>query len=525
MSAHPPAPLAERPHTTLSPRDLRNILIAMITALVAVIAAMSGLNVAQQQLAIGLGATQGQVLWIINAYTVTLAALLLPVGAIGDRWGRKTVLLTGLVVFGLATVGSLLATTAPMMIVARVVAGAGAAMIMPVTLSIITSSFPPDERAKAIGVWAGFAGAGGMIGLFVSSFMIDFMSWRWVFALPLALVAISAYMTTRFAPNSKEAREHPFDTIGSVLSALTIGGIVLGVHEGPENGWSHPLTVAGLGIGVVALVLFILWERRHPEPLLDISAFRDRGLASGTLTLVIVFGVMFGIFLVLYPFFQAVLGWTALRSASAMLPMAFMMMPMSTIAPRIAARIGKRNTMIAGVSIFAGGLTSMALFASVEGGYLSVLPGLVLIGLGMGLTMTPATEAITETLPHDKQGVASALNDTSRELGGALGVALLGSVLSAGYRAAIGPMLAGLPPELAEPAKDGIGAAYAIAAQAGDQAGIIIDAAKHAFVEGWVKSMWLGVGMAGVALLYLVVRGPQRVVAEPVIEAELVDVH
>ncbi|MGD9705756.1 MAG: MFS transporter [Acidimicrobiia bacterium] len=482
----------------------------MITALVAVVAAMSGLNVAQQDLAIDLGASQGDVLWIINAYTVALAALLLPVGAIGDRWGRKSVLLTGLAVFGVASIGAVLATTTVTMIVARVVAGTGAAMIMPVTLSIITSSFPPQDRAKAIGVWAGFAGAGGMIGLFVSAFMIDVLTWRWVFALPLALVAVSSVMTARFAPNTREASDHRFDTIGSILSALAIGGLVLGIHEGPEKGWSDPLTLLGLAIGIVALLAFVVWERRQAEPLLDITAFRDRGLAAGTLTLLIVFGVMFGIFLVLYPFFQAVLGWSALTAAAALLPMAGVMMPMSTIAPRIAARIGKRNTMVSGVAIFAAGLATLALRASVEGGYMSVLPGLVIIGLGMGITMTPATEAITETLPADKQGVASAINDTSRELGGAIGVALLGSVLSSGYKSAIEPALAGLPTELSGPASDGIGSAFAVAAQAGDQGPMIIDAAKHAFVDGWVQSMWLGVGMAAVALVYLVLRGPVR---------------
>jgi len=220
--------------------------------------------------------------------------------------------------------------------------------------------------------------------------------------------------------------------------------------------------------------------------------------------------VMFGIFLVLFPFFQAVLGWTALHSAAAMLPLTVVMMPMSTQAPRIASRFGRRNTMAAGVAIFAGGLTTMALRASVEGGYMSVLPGLILIGLGMGLTMTPATEAITETLPPEKQGVASALNDTSRELGGAVGIALLGSVLAAGYKSAIDPALAGVPTELAEQAREGIGAAFAVAAQAGDQGPVIIEAAKFAFVEGWVQSMWLGVGMAAVAFVYLVVRGPGR---------------
>jgi EmrB/QacA subfamily drug resistance transporter len=499
--------VAEGP-TVQDGRALRNILIAMITALVAVVAAMSGLNVAQQDMAIELGASQGAVLWIINAYTLALAALLLPVGAIGDRWGRKPVLLAGLAVFGLATIGAVVASSSAAMIAARVVAGIGAAMIMPVTLSIVTSSFPPEARAKAIGVWAGFAGAGGMIGLFVSSFMVDVLTWRWVFALPLTLIAISAVMTTRFAPNSRERSAHRFDVVGSVLAALAIGGLVLGIHEGPENGWTDPLTVVSLVAGVVALLAFIVWERRQTEPLLDISAFADRGLAAGTLTLVIVFGVMFGIFLVLYPFFQAVLGWSALLSAAAILPMALVMMPLSTVAPKIAARIGKRNTMLAGVSTFATGLALMALFASVEGGYLSILPGLLLIGVGMGMTMTPATEVITETLPREKQGVASAINDTSRELGGAIGVALLGSVLSLGYRTAIEPKLAGLPAELAEPASEGIGSAFAVAAQAGEAAPTIIDAAKHAFVEGWVGAMWLGVAMAAVAIVYLLVRGP-----------------
>lgn len=489
-------------------RRRRNILIAMCTALIAVVASVSALNVAQQDLAIDLGASQSQVLWIINAYTLALAALLMPVGAIGDRWGRKPVLLIGLLVFGLSSVGAAVATTTALMIVARVVAGVGAAMVMPVTLSVITSTFPPHERARAIGIWAGFAGSGGMIGLFVAAFMVDVATWRWAFVLPIVLIAVSATVAYRYVPNSSEGREHRFDTAGSVLSALAIGGLVLGIHEGPDRGWGDPLTLLGLIIGVGALLAFILWERRLDEPLLDVSAFRDRGLASGTFTLLIVFAVMFGIFLVLFPFFQAVVGWSALRSATAMLPMALIMMPMSAIAPRIAERIGSRVTMIAGLAIFTLGLTALALLASVEGGYTSVLPGLLVIGLGIGLTMTPATAAITGTLPLEKQGVASALNDTSRELGGAVGVALLGSVLSAGYRGKMASALEGVPPELAHPAEEGIGAAFAVAAQAGEHAPRIIDAAQHAFVAGWVQSMWVGVALTLVALVYVVVRGP-----------------
>jgi MFS family permease len=196
-----------------------------------------------------------------------------------------------------------------------------------------------------------------------------------------------------------------------------------------------------------------------------------------------------------------------------MLPMTAMMMPMSAVAPRLAKRVGRRNTMSLGVVVFAIGLVLMALRASVDGGYMAILPGLIVIGLGMGLTMTPSTEAITESLPLDKQGVASAINDTSRELGGAVGVALLGSILTAGYESSIEPLLADVPPELAAPASKGIGAAFAVAAQAGDQAPVIIGAAQEAFVDGWVQSMWLGVGVAAIALAYLLVRGPRRVVA------------
>lgn len=505
MSATPPAASPE----VIDERRQRNILIAMCAALVAVMASVSGLNVAQQQLAIDLGASQNAILWIINGYTVALAALLMPIGALGDRIGRKPVLLTGLAIFSIASLGAGLATTTAMMIGARVLAGIGAAMIMPVTLSVITSTFPEEQRAQAIGIWAGVAGSGGLLGLFVSSFMVDVLTWRWLFAVPALFVAISAVMTMVNVPNSREHGQGRFDAGGSLLSMFAIGGLVLGIHEGSEQGWTAPISVIALVVGVAAAVGFVLWEGRQEEPLLDLSAFRNRGLAAGSVTLLILFAVMFGIFLVLFPYFQAVLGWSALRSAAALLPMAVVMMPMSTLAPRVSARFGSRNTMLAGTSIAALGLATLALRASVEGGYMSVLPGLILIGLGMGLTMTPATEAITETLPADKQGVASALNDTSRELGGAVGVALLGSILSSGYASAIEPALEGLPAELAGPASEGIGSAFAVAAQAGDQGPAIIDAAQHAFVDGWVQSMWIGVAMVGVAIVYLIVRGPK----------------
>jgi EmrB/QacA subfamily drug resistance transporter len=504
------------------PRRRRMILVAMCVALVAVIASVSGLNVAQQDLAVDLGTSQNMLLWIINGYTLVLAALLLPIGAIGDRWGRKPVLLVGLGLFAAANLVASMAQSGEVMLIARLVAGAGAAMIMPVTLSVITSSFPVAERGSAVGVWAGFAGAGGILGLFFSSAMIDWFTWPWLFALPIALCIVSFAMTMLFVDNAREVHEHPFDLTGGLLSALGIAGLVLAFHEGPEHGWTSGLSVLGAVVGVACIAGFIVWETRHSHPLLDVRLFRNRSLSSGSLNLMIVFAVMFGLFLVLVQFLQAVLGFSALRASAGLLPMAAVMMPLSNVAPKIVARLGVRVTLITGTSLFGIGLVAMASMTSVDGGYLSILPGLLLIGAGMGLAMTPSTIAITGSLPPEKQGVASALNDTVRELGGAIGVALLGSVLSSGYRSNIGSVVATLPVQLRGPVEDGIGTALAVAPQLGEQGNSVVAAAREAFVEGWRTSMWIGVGLAAVAVVLLAVRGPHdapAIVVEPNEEA------
>src|SRR5262245_49484870 len=491
-------------------RRRRNILIAMILALVAVVASVSGLNVAQQQLALDLGATQSQLLWIINGYTMALAALLMPIGAIGDRWGRKPILMAGLSLFVASNIGAALATTTTALLIARIGAGAAAAMIMPVTLSVITSSFPKEERARAVGTWAGFAGAGGILGLFVSSFLIDRVTWPWLFAMPVAFATVALLMTWRVVGNSREDRAGRFDVAGSILSAVAIGALVLGIHEGPERGWTDAITVVGLLLGLVALIGFVVWELRAKHPLLDLRVFRNRELAAGSVTLLIVFAVMMGIFLVLVQFLQAVAGYSALRAAAGLLPMAAVMMPLSTAAPTIAKRIGVRTTLLTGAALFGGGLALLALMVSVEGGYWSILPGLLVLGAGAGLMMSPSTTAITESLPEEHQGVASALNDTVREFGGAVGIALLGSVLNAGYRSSVSASTDGLSPELAHRVEDGIGSAYASAGELGAQAPRVLDAARHALVDGWQLSMWVSVVMAAAVFLFLAVRGPSR---------------
>ncbi|MFB7501846.1 MFS transporter [Streptomyces sp. NPDC056161] len=496
--------------TVTDARRRRSILVAVCIALMAVIASVSGLNVAQPDLAVAFGASQSTILWIINIYTLSLAALLLPLGAVGDRWGRKPVLLAGLTVFGAASALAGLAPSAEVMLAARVLSGVGAAMIMPVTLAVITSTFPAAERGRAIGVWTGVAGGGGILGMFLSAALVDLASWRYLFVLPVALVVVALVMTLRSVPNSREGASHSFDTVGSMASVVAVVGLIFFLQEGPERGWTAPATLAGLLVGVAGAVGFVSWELRRRAPLLEVRLFRERGLASGSVVLLVVFGVQAGIFVVLFPFFQAVLGWSGLLSTVALMPMAVLMMAASGLAPRLAERVGARTTMATGILLAGAGLALMAILVSVDGGYLAVLPGMLAMGVGMGLSMTPSTEAITGSLPRERQGVASALNDVTREFGTALGVALLGALLSAGYRGAIDSRLDGVPKGTADTAREGIANALETAHGAGPHAPALIRAAQQSFVDGWQTAMWTGVAVMAALFLYVVTLGPRH---------------
>ncbi|RSN11126.1 MFS transporter [Streptomyces sp. WAC 05977] len=512
MSTNQLAPAAEADGgATPDARRLRAILISVSIALMAVIASVSGLNVAQTQLAVEFGASQTTILWIINIYTLALAALLLPLGAVSDRLGRKPMLITGLVVFGVATVAAGLAPSAGVMLAARVTSGVGAAMIMPITLAVITSTFPEDRRGKAIGVWTGVAGGGGILGMFLSALLVDVADWRWLFVLPAFLTVAALVTTLTSVPNSRETSAHRFDTVGALVSVIAVAALIFVLQEGPERGWASPATLISLAVGVVAAICFVVWElRRRDASLLDVRLFRERGLAGGSITLLVVFGVQAGIAVVLFPFFQAVLGWSGLLSTAALMPMAVAMMLTSGLAPRLAARVGSSSTMATGIALAAAGLVSMAVLVSLDGGYPTILPGMIAMGVGMGLSMAPSTEAITASLPRAKQGVASALNDVTREFGTALGVALLGTLVATGYRGAIDGRLTGIPQGAADDAREGVANAVAAAEHAGPRAQELIHAAQQSFVDGWQQAMWVGAAMLGVLFAYITARGPRR---------------
>ncbi|MFF4470362.1 MFS transporter [Streptomyces sp. NPDC001599] len=522
MSTSPPvrAPEAGGGNTP-DARRLRTILIAVSVALMAVVASVSGLSVAQTHMAVEFGASQNTVLWIINIYTLALAALLLPLGAVGDRLGRKPILVAGLAVFGAASVLAGLAPSAEVMLAARVAGGVGAAMIMPVTLAVITSTFPEEQRGKAIGVWTGVAGGGGILGMFLSALLVDVADWRLLFVLPVVLVLVALAMALKSVPNSRETPAHRFDTAGALISTVAVTSLIFVLQEGPERGWTAPVTLTGLVVGSTAAVGFVAWELHSRDAaLLDVRLFRERGLAGGSITLLVVFGVQAGIAVVLFPYFQAVLGWSGLLSTVALMPMAVMMMATSGLAPGLAARVGSRTTMAAGIALAGVGLALMALFVSVDDGYLTILPGMLAMGVGMGMSMTPSTEAITGSLARGKQGVASALNDVTREFGTALGIALLGALLANGYRGAIDDRLDGVPQGPADEAREGVANAVEAAGGAGPHGPDLLHAAQQSFVDGWQQAMWAGVAVMGVLFVHIALRGPARTAPAVADEAE-----
>jgi predicted MFS family arabinose efflux permease len=343
--------------------------------------------------------------------------------------------------------------------------------------------------------------------MFLSAVLVDAADWRYLFVLPVALVVVAFVMTQRSVPDSREEARQSFDTVGSLTSLVAVVGLVLFLQEGPVQGWTAPVTLAGLLVGAGAAAGFIAWELHHRSPLLEVRLFRGRGLASGSVTLLAVFGVQAGITVVLYPFFQTVFGWSGLLATVALMPMAGLMMITAVLAPRVAERIGARPTMATGILLAGAGLALMATLVSVDGGYPAVLPGMLAMGLGMGLSMPPATEAITGALPRERQGVASALNDVTREFGTALGVALLGALLSAGYRAAVGSRLDGVPDDIADDAREGIATALDAAAGAGVHAQAVVRAAQESFVDGWQTAMWAGAALMAVLFVHVLTRG------------------
>jgi len=345
-------------------------------------------------------------------------------------------LIAGLVVFGGASAAAMATTSADALIGLRGLIGLGAALVMPATLSTITGTFPPAERSKAVGVWAGVAGGSAVLGLLCSGILLEWFSWRSVFAFNVVLAVIAIAGAVRFVPESSQPGAPAIDKGGAVLATIGMVALVFSIIEAPDEGWLSARTLGGTAIGVAALAGFVLYELRQRHPLLDPRLFRNRRLAAGSLSIVIQFFAFFGFTFVSLQYLQGVRGYTPLIAALAVLPLSVSMMPTAKVTPGLVSRFGTRVVCVAGLILCAGGLAILSCIGT-DTPYLLMLAGLVPLGVGMGAAMTPATTAITEALPQAQQGVGSALNDLSREVGGALGTAVLGSVVTAVYRSSL----------------------------------------------------------------------------------------
>jgi len=390
-------------------------------------------NVALPTLVRDLDADVSELQWVVDAYTLVFAGLLLLAGTLGDRYGRRRTLLWGLVVFGAASAAAAFAGGVDPLIAARAVMGAGAAFIMPATLSLLVSVFTdPRERAMAVGIWAATAGLGVALGPVVGGVLLDRFWWGSIFIVNLPLCAIAVAAGHRLIPESRDAVARPIDWAGAALSSAGLIALVWAVIEAPSKGWTSGPVLAAGGFAVGALAAFVVHQRRAAEPLLDLQLFRDPRFSAASGTIMVLFFALFGFLFLATQYLQLVLGYSPSAAGVRILPYAAAMIVFAPLSSNLVQRYGTKDVATTGMVLFAAGL-AVAATLTVDAGYGRLAVAFVLMGAGMGLAGAPATESIMGALPPERANVGSAVNDTTRELGGALGVAIVGSIMSSIY--------------------------------------------------------------------------------------------
>ena len=461
------------------------------------------LNVALPTLVRELDASSSQLQWMVDSYVLVFAGILLTMGALGDRFGRKLALNAGLILFGGASVFAAFADSANALILARALMGIGGALIMPSTLSIITNIFTGAERGRAIAAWAAVAGLGIVVGPALGGWLLEHFWWGSVFLINVFVAGAAIFFGWFLVPESRDPDATPLDPIGALLSIVGLVSLVYSIIEAPAKGWTDPVVIGGFVVSVVLIGAFLWWEYRTEHPMLRLEFFKNPRFSAASGAITLVFFAMFGSIFLLTQYLQFVLGFTPLEAGIRVMPIATMIIS-APVSARLVEKIGTKIVVTTGLLVVSGSMAWLALVQA-DSGYGHVAGTLVFLGIGMGMAMAPATESIMGSLPLAKAGVGSAMNDTTRQIGGALGVAILGSILASVYSSGMETVTGVLPPEAAALASDSIGGALRIAQGLGDAGAPLVAAANIAFVDAMSTSVWVaaGIAMLGAVLTFL----------------------
>jgi EmrB/QacA subfamily drug resistance transporter len=504
------------------------ILAVLCFSLLGIVLDNTILNVAIPTIVRDLDATNSQLQWMVDAYTLVFAGLLLTGGSLGDRFGRRGALQLGLVIFGLGSLASAFASTSEQLIATRAFMGIGGAFIMPATLSIITNVFPTKERGKAIGVWAGTAGLAGVLGPLTGGFLLEHFYWGSIFLVNIPIVIIGLLAGVFLIPTSKDPSAPRLDPFGALLSIVGLTVLLYGIIEAPLDGWGDPKIVLCFVVGLAVLGGFLLWESRIDHPMLDVRFFKNPRFTAASMGIMMVFFAMFGATFLLTQYFQFVLGYTPFETGIRFLPIAASMMILSPLSARFVHHFGTKLVVGTGLLMVTGGLISWASLSASSAYWPDIIWRQALMASGMALTMAPATESIMGSLPLGKAGVGSAVNDTTRQVGGALGVAVIGSVLASIYGSQVGDFLHGkpVPSGTAQELKQSLG----LALSASKQVPGLAQTAINAFIDGMHAGVLVAAGVALVgaviAFVWLPARASYDALTEPPREAtpETIDV-
>jgi EmrB/QacA subfamily drug resistance transporter len=466
------------------------ILVSLLLAAFVINLDTTIVNVALPALVRELHASTSQLQWVVDAYNLVFAALLLTSGSLSDRFGRKGMLLGGLAVFGIASLVGGFTNTPSQLIAARAVMGLGAAVIFPATLSIIANVFTErGERARAIGLWGASAGLAIALGPIVGGWLLAHFSWSSIFFAMAPVSAVGAVLVVLSVPTSRDPRAPRVDFPGFALSTAAMAVLVYTIIEAPSHGWAGARSLAGFSAAVVLLFAFVGWERGTSSPMLDVRLFRNLRFTAASASVTVAFFSLFGFIFLMTQYFQFIRGYSALSTGVHLLPVASSVAVGSVIGTRLAVRFGTKLVVTVGLVAVAAfyGWVSMI---GAHTGYGVIATQMVLYGLGMGLTSAPATESIMGAVPKDQAGVGSAVNDTTRLLGGTLGVAVIGSIYASVYNSHLASSLpAHLPAFVGHAVHQSVGAAFVAASHLGAAGHQLAAAAIHhtasvAFIDG-----------------------------------------